>query len=78
MLRREVLDRMLILNEQHLRRTLTRYLQHYNTARPHRGIGQLSPAQAGIGAPTPIDLANHRVRQRAILSDLMHECQIAS
>jgi hypothetical protein len=30
--RRELLDRMLILNEQHLRRTLTRYLQHYNTA----------------------------------------------
>ncbi|WP_373869724.1 integrase core domain-containing protein [Acrocarpospora pleiomorpha] len=38
-LRRELLDRMLILNEQHLRRTLTRYLEHYNTARPHRGSG---------------------------------------
>ncbi|MEV4176344.1 integrase core domain-containing protein [Nonomuraea sp. NPDC049709] len=45
-LRRELLDRTLILNEQHLRRTLTRYLEHYNSARPHRGIGQLSPSQA--------------------------------
>ena len=42
-LRREVLDRMLILNEHHPRRTLTRYLQHYNTARPHRGIGDNCP-----------------------------------
>ncbi|MCF6471292.1 transposase [Nonomuraea sp. MG754425] len=39
------------LNEQHLRQTLTRYLQHYNTARPHRSIGQLSPAQAETGSP---------------------------
>ncbi|MFI7134809.1 integrase core domain-containing protein [Nonomuraea sp. NPDC050153] len=44
--RRELLDNMLILNEHHLRRALTRYLQHYNTTRPHRSIGQLSPAQA--------------------------------
>ncbi|MGJ6969914.1 integrase core domain-containing protein [Streptosporangium sp. G11] len=41
-LRRELLHSRLILNEQHLSRTLTRYLEHYNTARPHRGIGQLS------------------------------------
>ncbi|MEV1168878.1 hypothetical protein [Nonomuraea sp. NPDC049784] len=44
---------MLILNEHHLRRTLTRYLAHYNTARPHRGIEQLSPSQAETGPPTP-------------------------
>jgi hypothetical protein len=56
-LRRELLDSMLILNERHLRRTLTRYLAHYNTARPHRGIGQLSPSQAETSPPTPIDLA---------------------
>jgi putative transposase len=42
-LRREVLDRLLIVNEQHLRRVLTGYLMHYNTARPHRALGQLSP-----------------------------------
>jgi hypothetical protein len=77
-LRREILDRMLILNEQHLRRTLTRYLEHYNTARPHRGIGQLSPAQAETGPPTPIDLTSHRVHHRAILGGLINEYQIAS
>jgi putative transposase len=45
-LRRELLDRMLIVNEHHLRRALTEYLQHYNAARPHRCLGQLTPAQA--------------------------------
>jgi hypothetical protein len=77
-LRRELLDCVLLLNEQQLRRTLTRYLQHYNTARPHRGIRQLCPAQAETGPPTPIDLANHRVHRRAILGGLIHEYQIVS
>ena len=71
-LRRELLDSTLILNEPHLRRTLTRYLQHYNTARPHRSIGQLSPTQAETGPPTPIDLANHRVHRTAILGGLIN------
>jgi putative transposase len=46
-LRREVLDRMLIINERHLNQVLTEYLRHYNTARPHRTLGQLAPCQAG-------------------------------
>ncbi|MGW0808209.1 integrase core domain-containing protein [Nonomuraea sp. NPDC002799] len=75
---RELLDNMLILNEQHLRRTLTRYLAHYNTIRPHRGIGQLSPSQAEAGPPTPIDLADHGVHRRAILGGLINEYRIAS
>lgn len=28
---RELLDRLLIVNEQHLRQVLIQYLQHYNT-----------------------------------------------
>ena len=38
-LRRELLDRVLILGEAHLRAVLTGYQVHYNTARPHQGIG---------------------------------------
>jgi Integrase core domain len=45
-LRRELLDRILIVNERHLRRILAVSLQHFNTARPHRTLGQLAPAQA--------------------------------
>jgi hypothetical protein len=52
-LRQELLDRLLIVNEHHLRQLLTEYLQHYNTARPHCFLGQLTPAQAGIQPPEP-------------------------
>jgi putative transposase len=57
-LRRELSDRLLIVNEHHLRRVLTEYLRHYNAARPHRALGQLAPAQAPI-RPPQINLAEH-------------------
>src|SRR5450631_382105 len=43
-LRRELLDRMLIVDERHLRAVLAEYQVHYNTARPHQGIAQHVPA----------------------------------
>ena len=42
-LRRELLDRVLILGEAHLRAVLTEYQLHCNTARPHQGITQRVP-----------------------------------
>ena len=42
-LRRELLDRTLILNQTHLSAVLAEYQEHYNTARPHQGLGQRSP-----------------------------------
>jgi len=50
-LRRELLDRPLIVNEHHLRQVLTEHLRHYNTAPPHRAMGQLAPAQAHTRPP---------------------------
>jgi putative transposase len=77
-LRREVLDRLLIINEHHLRQVLTEYLRHYNAARPHRAIGQLTPAQADTRPPEPLNLAEHRIRRKQILSGLTHEYYIAA
>jgi len=42
-LRRELLDRMLMLSEAHLRAVLIEYQVHYNTARPHQGMAQRVP-----------------------------------
>jgi putative transposase len=73
-LRREVLDRLLIVNEHHLRQVLTEYLRRYNAARPHRALGQLTPAQAPT-QPPEINLAEHRIRRKQVLGGLTHEYQ---
>jgi hypothetical protein len=77
-LRRELLDQLLIVNEHHLRQVLTEYLRHYNTARPHRALGQLTPAQAGTCPPEPVNLAEHRIRRKQVLSGLTHEYYVAA
>lgn len=77
-LRRELLDRVLIVDERHLRRILTRYLHHFNTARPHRTLGQLAPAQAETQRPPVTNLAEYQVRRKPILGGLTSEYQIAA
>jgi putative transposase len=76
-LRREVFDQMLIVSEHHLRQVLTEYLVHYNTARPHGALGQLAPDQAHTWPPQ-INLAEHRIRRKQVLSGLASEYQIAA
>jgi putative transposase len=40
--RRECLDHVVFLSENHLRRVFQEYLEHYNTERPHQGIGNVT------------------------------------
>jgi transposase InsO family protein len=56
---------------------LTEYLRHYNTARPHRGLGQLAPTQAHT-RPPEINLAEYRIRREQVPGGLTHEYQIAA
>ncbi len=77
-LRRELLDQLLIVNEHHLRRVLDEYLRHYNTARPHRALGQHTPAQAGTRPPEPVDLAERPIRWKQVLGGLTHEYYIVA
>jgi putative transposase len=60
-LRRELLDRTLILGEAHLRAVLTGYQAHYNTARPHQGIAQRVPADKHDTDPATV--TNIDIRQ---------------
>ena len=76
-LRRDLLDRLLIVNDHHLCQVLTEYLLHYNTARPHRALGQLAPTQAHA-RPPEINLAEQRIRRKQVISGLIHEYQIAA
>jgi transposase InsO family protein len=68
-LRREILDRTLILNAAHLRKILAEYKTHFNEHRPHRALNQASPLRA---LPDPVD-ADIKVTRRNRLSGLLHE-----
>jgi putative transposase len=75
-LRRELLNRILIVNERHLGQVIAVYLHHVNDTRPHRTLAQLAPAQAETRLPQVINLADYRLRRRPILNGLTSEYQI--
>jgi putative transposase len=73
-LRRELLDRLLILGESHLRTVLTAYQAHYNTARPHQGIAQCIPnGRAESGHLAVADLDRERIHRKPVLGGLINE-----
>jgi putative transposase len=67
--RRELLDRILIMNERHLRTILAKYGTYFNEHRPHRALNQASPLRA---LPDPVD-ADINVTRRDRLGGLLHE-----
>ena len=67
--RRECTDRILIVDERHLRAVLAEYTRHYNGHRPHRSLGQQPPNPS----PHVVDLNAARVHRRPILGGLINE-----
>jgi putative transposase len=68
--RREVLDRMLIVGCWQLRSVLAEDADHYNGHRPHRALGQappLEPDEPAVLAPSG------RIARRDRLGGLIHE-----
>ena len=68
--RRELLDRMLILGRRRLETVLAGYVVHYNEHRPHRALGQASPLGAVPPFASPADMRIMRVDR---LGGLIHE-----
>jgi putative transposase len=66
--RSECLDWLLILNRRHLERVLRVYVDHYNTQRPHRGVGLHPPDRINLAAQTVGE-----IRRRDRLGGLIHE-----
>ena len=71
-LRRELLDRILIINERHAATVLRQYEHHYNDHRPHRALGQAAPLRP---LPQRTTTDTHNVRRRGRLGGLIHEYQ---
>jgi putative transposase len=71
-IRRECLDRLLVVNRRHLERVLPIYIRHYNEHRPHRSLRQRPPIEEPPpGSETVVAL--DRVRRRDVLGGLIHE-----
>jgi putative transposase len=78
-LRRDLLDRILILNQAHLRTVLTKYATHYNTARPHQGINQHVPDHdPDQSAATVLNLETARIHRRPVLGGITSEYQVTA
>jgi putative transposase len=76
-LRRELLDRILILGTGHLRRVLAEYTVHYNGHRPHQARNQRHP-DSDPAMPTPIvDLTDRRIKRRPVLGGIINEYEVA-
>ena len=76
-IRRECLDRLLIVNEHHLRRVIKQYVEHYNTHRPHRSLEQRPPDHAGIPASfstSPFD----RIQRPTVVGGLINQYERAA
>ncbi|MBI4942109.1 MAG: transposase [Actinobacteria bacterium] len=73
--RRELLDKILILNSTHARRVLAEYEDHYNNHRPHRFLGQAAPMRA---LPSRPDARPEHVVRHDRLGGILHEYKHAA
>ena len=64
-LRRECLDHLIVLDEQHLRSVLTEFVEYYNTERPHRTLRLETPVPSLRAIEGP-------VQSRPVLGGLHH------
>ena len=77
-LRRECLDWIIPLTEQHLRKTLWSWLPHYNRGRPHSSLGPGLP-DPPLNFPVQFQRQRHcfdrssRVVAHSVLNGLHHE-----
>ena len=73
--RRDLLDHVIILNEQHLRRLLKEYVRYYHEDRTHLGLGKDTPSgRVAVSAPS----SGHKVISLPRLGGLHHRYAVAA
>jgi len=73
--RRELLDRTLIWDQDHLRQILRQYETHHNQHRPHRSLDAAAPLKP---LPQPVALDQYRVPRRTRVSGTIHEHRLVA
>lgn len=72
--RRELCDRTLIWNRRHLEQLPNDYVEHYNTHRPHRSLGQRAPNTRDVVAYRP----GQPLRRHSTCNGLINEYRQAA
>jgi putative transposase len=73
--RRDLLDYVIILNEQHLKRLMSSYVVYYHEDRTHLGLSKDTPA----GRPTEIRSAReNKIQSFSRLGGLHHRYAVAA
>jgi putative transposase len=75
--RTECVDRLLVLNQPHLKRILEVFVNHYNRHRPHRALS-LAPPQATRPIASPSAVGAAHVLRRDRLGGVVHEYELAA
>jgi transposase InsO family protein len=70
--RRELLDRILVINQRHAALVLAEYENHYNCHRPHRALAQAAPLRS---VPQRHLTETFHVQRHDRLGGLLHEYQ---
>ena len=76
--RRECLDRILIIGRRHLEQVLVEYLAHYNQHRPHRSLNQRSPQHTGMKLTPVAGAEPTHLRRNDVLGGLIHEYRLVA
>ena len=71
-IRRELLDRLLIINQRHAAAVLHEFEHHYNRHRPHRTLGQAAPSRP---LPRRATTEIYKIERHDRLGGLLHEYQ---
>jgi transposase InsO family protein len=74
-IRRECLDRLLIVSRRQLEHVLRIYIRHYNERRPHRSLDLRPPASSAHSPASPVSL---QIVRRDLLGGVIHEYEPAA
>ena len=73
--RRELLDRLLIINQRHAAAVLREFQRHYNHNRPHRSLGQAAPSRP---LPHRAPTETTKIKRHDRLGGILREYQQAA
>jgi transposase InsO family protein len=76
--RRECLDRMVVVGRRHLEAVLHEYVEHYNGHRPHRSLGQLPPQPKSMATATLMNVDALRLQRTDRLGGVIHEYRLVA